>query len=109
MTAFDAKNAGDLGEKNMHQMGIDWVTFRGKLIKYWSMEKGEHYRIIVAAMRAKLEQNPQVKQILLSTGNLVLLPDHYQETNAPAEWRYFEIWMDLRSELKAAPTRDRRR
>jgi predicted NAD-dependent protein-ADP-ribosyltransferase YbiA (DUF1768 family) len=109
MTAFVAKNAGEIGEKNMQKMGIDWVTFDGKRMKYWSIEKGEHYRIIVAAMRAKLEQNPQVKQILLSTGNLVLLPDHYQETNAPAEWRYFEIWMDLRSELKAAPARDRRR
>jgi len=100
MTAFDAKNAGDLGEQNMKKMGIRWVTFRGKRMKYWSLEKGEHYRIIVAAMRAKLEQNPKVKEILLSTGNLVLRPDHYQEQNPPAEWRYFQIWMDLRSELQ---------
>ena len=109
MTAFVAKDAGDIGEKNMQKMGIDWVTFDGKRMKYWSMEKGEHYRIIVAAMRAKLEQNPNVKQILFSTGNLVLRPDHYQEENSPAEWRYFQIWMDLRSELKAAPVRDRHR
>jgi hypothetical protein len=109
MTAFDAKNAGDLGEQNMKKMGIDWVTFDGKRIKYWSMKKGEHYRIIVTAMRVKLEQNPKVKEILLSTGSLVLLPDHYQEENPPAEWRYFQIWMDLRSELKAAPVPDRRR
>ena len=68
MTAFNAKNAGDIGEKNMQKMGIDWVTFDGKRMKYWSVEKGEHYRIIVAAMRAKLEQNPKVKEILLSTG-----------------------------------------
>jgi predicted NAD-dependent protein-ADP-ribosyltransferase YbiA (DUF1768 family) len=103
MTAFEAKTAGDLGEQNMKKMGIDWVTFGGKRVKYWSLEKGEHYRIIVAAMRAKLAQNPKVKEILLSTGNLVLRPDHFQEENAPAEWRYFQIWMDLRSELQ--PTR----
>ena len=109
MTAFDAKNAGELGEKNMRAMGVDWVTFDQKRMKYWSLEKGEHYRIIVAAMRAKLEQNPKVKEILLSTGTLNLLPDHYQEENPPAEWRYFQIWMDLRSELKAAPVPDRRR
>jgi predicted NAD-dependent protein-ADP-ribosyltransferase YbiA (DUF1768 family) len=101
MTAFDAKNAGDLGEQKMKTMGIDWVTFDGRRMKYWSVEKGEHYRIIVEAMRAKLEQNPQVKQILLSTGSLVLLPDHYQEQNPPAEWKYFQIWMELRSELQA--------
>jgi predicted NAD-dependent protein-ADP-ribosyltransferase YbiA (DUF1768 family) len=85
------------------------VTLNGKRMKYWSMKKGEHYRIIVAAMRAKLEQNPKVKQILLSTGNLVLLPDHYQEKNPPAEWRYFQIWMELRNELKAAPGPDKHR
>ena len=41
ITAFDAKNAGDLGEKNMRKMGIDWVAFRGEQMKYWSKEKGE--------------------------------------------------------------------
>jgi predicted NAD-dependent protein-ADP-ribosyltransferase YbiA (DUF1768 family) len=103
MTAFDAKNAGALGEENMKKMGIDWVTFDGKRMKYWSMKKGEHYRLIVAAMRAKLEQNPKVRETLLSTGNLILLPDHYQEQNPPAEWLYFQIWMDLRAELHATP------
>jgi hypothetical protein len=86
-------------------MGIDWVTFHGKRMKYWSLEKGEHYRIIVEAMRAKLEQNPEVKRILLSTGNLVLRPDHHQEPNPPAEWQYFQIWMDLRSELQTRAQR----
>jgi predicted NAD-dependent protein-ADP-ribosyltransferase YbiA (DUF1768 family) len=108
MTAFDAKNAGELGEQNMKKMGIDWVTLDGKRMKYWSAEKGEHYRIIVEAMRAKLEQNPKVRQILLSTGNLILLPDHIQEENPPAEWRYFQIWMDLRSELKTRALDPRR-
>jgi predicted NAD-dependent protein-ADP-ribosyltransferase YbiA (DUF1768 family) len=103
MIAFDAKNAGELGEQNMKKMGIDWVTFDGKRIKYWSMEKGEHYLLILAAMRAKLEQNPKVKEILLSTGTLILRPDHYQEDNPPAEWEYFKIWMDLRNELQTLP------
>ncbi len=101
MTAFDAKNAGALGEENMKKMGIDWVTFDGKRMKYWSMTKGQHYRLIVAAMRAKLEHNPKVKETLLSTGNLILLPDHYQEQNPPAEWLYFQIWMNMRAELHA--------
>jgi predicted NAD-dependent protein-ADP-ribosyltransferase YbiA (DUF1768 family) len=101
MTAWDAKNAGGLGEENMKKMGIDWVTFDGKRMKYWSRQRGEHYRLILAAMRAKLEQNPKVKEVLLSTSNLVLRPDHYQEENPPDEWHYFQIWMDLRSELQA--------
>jgi hypothetical protein len=108
MVAFDAKDAGTLGEEKMKKMGIDWVTFGGKRMKYWSLEKGEHYRVVVEAMRAKLDQNPKVKEILLSTGNLILRPDHHQEENPPPEWRYFEIWMEMRSQLlKALPVRDR--
>ncbi len=100
MTAFDAKDAGTLAEKNMRQMGIDWVTFEGKRIPYRSAAKGEHYRLIVEAMRAKLEQNPKVREILLATGNLVLRPDHTTEPDEPAEWRYQQVWMEIRSELK---------
>jgi predicted NAD-dependent protein-ADP-ribosyltransferase YbiA (DUF1768 family) len=100
MVAFDAQKAGAAAEENMKRMGIDWVTFQGKRMKYRSKEKGDHYRLIVEAMRAKLEQNPKVQEILLSTGGLLLLPDHVQEKDAPAEWRYFQIWMELRSELQ---------
>jgi predicted NAD-dependent protein-ADP-ribosyltransferase YbiA (DUF1768 family) len=102
MTAWDAKNAGDAAYENMKKMGIDWVTFEGAMMPYWSKTKGEHYRIIVEAMRAKLGQNPKVREMLLSTGDLTLLPDHYQETDPPAEWFYFNIWMDLRTELQAS-------
>jgi predicted NAD-dependent protein-ADP-ribosyltransferase YbiA (DUF1768 family) len=100
MIAFDAKSAGDAAEQNMRKLRIDWVTFEGKRMKYRSIEKAEHYRLIVAAMRAKLEQNPKVREILLATGDLILRPDHIQEPNAPPEWRYFQIWMDIRSELQ---------
>ena len=99
MTGFEAKDAGTLGEENMRKLGIDWVTFQGRRITYRSAVKGEHYRLIVGAMRAKLAQNPKVREILLSTGNLILLPDHIQEAGAPPEWQYFKIWMELRGEL----------
>ena len=100
MTAFEAKAAGDIGEDNMRRMGIGWVTFEGVRMPYRSMIGGEHYRLIVEAMRAKLAQNPEVRRILLATGNLILLPDHVQEASAPPEWAYFTIWMDIRSELQ---------
>ncbi len=100
MTAFAAKDAGTVAEENMRRFGIDWVTFEGRRMPYRSKEKGEHYRLIVEGMRAKLEQNPRVREVLLSTGDLILRPDHIQEPDAPPEWRYFEIWMDLRSRLR---------
>lgn len=103
MTAFEAKQAGTLAEENMRTLGIDWVTYNGKRFPYRSQTPGEHYRLIVAAMRAKLEQNPEVKRILLATGDLILKPDHHTETNPPPEWKYYEIWMQLRNESQKEP------
>ncbi len=100
MTGFEAKEAGTLAEQNMQKLGIDWVTFDGRRLPYRSMVKAEHYRLIREAMLAKLNQNPKVREMLLSTGDLVLRPDHVQEVNAPPEWAYFQIWMEIRSELK---------
>jgi hypothetical protein len=100
MTGFEAKDAGTLALENMRKMGIDWVTFEGRRMPYRSKQKGEHYRLILEAMRAKLAQNPKVREILLSTGDLVLLPDHIQEADPPPEWLYFRIWMELRSDLQ---------
>jgi predicted NAD-dependent protein-ADP-ribosyltransferase YbiA (DUF1768 family) len=100
LASFEANKAGALGEDNMKQMGIGWVSFEGKRFAYRPKEPGEHYRIIVAAMREKLAQNPQAKKVLLATGDLILKPDHHQEPDAPAAWRYFEIWMQLRAELQ---------
>lgn len=101
MTAFEAKRAGDLGSDHMRRMGIDWVTFEGRRFDYRPKQPGEHYRLIVDAMREKLRQNPEVRRVLLATGDLLLKPDHHQEPDAPAAWRYCEIWMQLRAELKA--------
>jgi len=100
MTAFEAKKAGDLASQNMGEMDIDWVTFEGKQMEYRPSEPGEHFRIIVEAMREKVRQNPEVQRVLLSTGDLVLKPDHHQGADPPAAWRYHEILTLLRSELQ---------
>ena len=100
LTSFDAKHAGDLGEKNMQVMGISWVTFEGKRMEYKPTVPGEHYRLIVEATREKVRQNSDVKKVLLSTGDLILKPDHHQEPDAPAAWHYFDILMQIRTELR---------
>jgi predicted NAD-dependent protein-ADP-ribosyltransferase YbiA (DUF1768 family) len=99
MTAFDAKRAGDLAWQNMERMRIGWVSFEGRRFAYRSARPGRHHRLILAAMREKLRQNPEVRRVLLSTGDLVLRPDHHQESDAPPEWRYCEIWMRMRAEI----------
>jgi predicted NAD-dependent protein-ADP-ribosyltransferase YbiA (DUF1768 family) len=100
MTAFEAKAAGTLAEENMKRMGITWVTFAGKRMEYRSAVPGRHYKLIVAATRAKVSQNPTVKKVLLATGDLILKPDHHSEPNAPPEWRYFEILTQIRTHLQ---------
>lgn len=106
MVAFEAKHAGDLAEANMKKIGIIWASLDGQRFAYRPSKPGRHYRLILAASWAKVRQNPEVKTVLLATGDLILKPDHHQEPNAPAAWRYFEIWMKIRSELQ---TRERKK
>jgi len=100
LTAFDAKHAGDLGEQNMKTMAITWVSFEGQRFEYKPAAPGEQYRLIVAATWAKVRQNPEVRRVLLATGDLILKPDHHQEPDAPAAWRYYEILTAIRTELQ---------
>ena len=100
MTAFEAKRAGDVASRNMAKMGIDWVSFESQQFPYRPAEPGEHYRLIEEATRAKVRQNPEVKRVLLATGDLKLKPDHHQEKDAPAAWRYYDILMKIRDELR---------
>jgi predicted NAD-dependent protein-ADP-ribosyltransferase YbiA (DUF1768 family) len=108
MIAFEAKSAGTLAEENMKRMGITWATFAGKRFEYRSAIQGEHYRLILAAAWAKVNQNPDVKRVLLATGDLVLKPDHYGEQTAPPEWRYYELWMQIRKQLFQSITERRK-
>src|SRR5206468_10473672 len=100
LVSFEAKKAGTLAEENMKKMGINWVSFEGKRFEYKPREPSEHYRLIVEATREKVRQNPEVKRVLLATGNLILKPDHHQEPDAPAAWRYYEILTQIRAELQ---------
>jgi predicted NAD-dependent protein-ADP-ribosyltransferase YbiA (DUF1768 family) len=104
LTAFDAKHAGDLANENMKKMGIDWVTFEGKRLEYKPTAPGDHYKLIVEATREKVRQNPEVLRVLLATGDLILKPDHHQEPDAPAAWRYYEILTMIRGELQQRAT-----
>ena len=99
MTSFEAKRAGSTAEENMRKMGIDWVSFEEKRFPYRSTTPGEHYRLNRCRHRGQGAQNPEVKRVLLSTGNLILRPDHHQEPDAPAAWRYYEILTKIRDGL----------
>ena len=106
MVSFEANHAGTLASDNMTKMGITWVSFEGKRFEYKPAVAGEHYKLIVDATWEKVKQNPEVKRVLLSTGDLILKPDHRQEANAPAAWRYYEILTQIRTELQKSQASD---
>lgn len=100
MVAFEAKRAGSQASKNMKKENANWVTYKGKKMTYKTPEKGEHYQLIKKIMWAKVLQNPKVKDVLLKTGDLKLIPDHKVKADAPPAWRYNVIWMEIRDQLK---------
>jgi len=100
MTGFDAKKAGSAASKNMKVMDINWVTYNGNRMTYRTLDKGDHYRLIKRAMWAKLQQNENVRDVLLRTGDLILKPDHKQGDGTPHAWKYYEIWMEFRDVIK---------
>lgn len=99
MESHEAFAAGMEGFENMRAMGINYVTFEGRKYEYWVDRRNEHFDLIVQAMRAKVEQNPKVKEVLMATGTLKLRADHFEPQDAPPSWQYYQIWMELRSEL----------
>ncbi len=99
MIGHQAKSAGTTASENMKKMGINWVTFEGKRMEYRTPEKGIHYNLIVEATRAKVNQNQEVGEVLKSTGDLILRPDHKQAEDTPPAWGYCDIMMKIRGLL----------
>lgn len=109
MVGFEAKTAGARAETNMAILGINWVTFEGRRMKYWSHERGAHYELIRQVLEEKVRQNPRVQDLLLSTGELRLLPDNYDSLRDLPAWRYFDIHREIRDALRSedgSPAKD---
>ncbi len=102
MSAFDAHAAGVKAEQNMKELGIDWISFDGKRLVFKTVPQDidRHYTIIESAMRAKVEQNPKVKEVLMATGDLILKPDHFEDKDGTKSWQYYAIYMKLRDEMR---------
>ena len=69
-----------------------------------SREKGDHYQLILRVLWEKVRQNPEVRDLLLSTGDLILNPDNFDSLRGLPAWRCFDMYMDIRRTLKDAKT-----
>jgi hypothetical protein len=57
-----------------------------------------HLDIITRALRAKLDQNPDLWALLLKTKCLVLKADHKVSETDPPAYKYYSLYMQLREE-----------
>jgi hypothetical protein len=99
LSGFDAKKAGDKANENMKKLGIAWVTYQGQHFEYKGAGQQTHYDLIFRATNAKVEQNADVKAILIKTGHLKLLPDHQQSADITPAYRYYDMYMKIREGL----------
>ncbi len=97
LTSFESKDAGNAANANMKKLGIAWVTYQNKKMLYKTTDQMAHYALICRATMAKFEQNKIVSNLLAKTKGLKLLPDHKEDTSAPA-YKYFDIWMRIRDQ-----------
>lgn len=103
LTAFEALKAGRQADEVMLKQNINWVSFEGYKMEYKGKDTDAYYDVIEAATRAKIDQNPEVKKVLIATGDLVLRPDHHEDKVKTKAWKYYDIYMKLRAELKTNP------
>ena len=102
LSGFESKKAGDAANKIMKANKIKWVSYKGKIFNYKDKAKGSkfHYDLIYKATKAKINQNPKLKKLLLKTKGLKLLPDHKIRKSSPASYFYNKILMKIRVNLK---------
>lgn len=101
LDGFIAKKAGDDANKINKKYGFNWVSYKGKKFDYKDHASGSkyHLKIMKQALRDKVYQNREVKELLRKTKGLKLTPDHSQGSNPPPSYKYHEIYMDIRKGL----------
>ena len=103
MVGNEAKSAGTMANKIYADFSLKNVNWGEHFFDYVDHAEGSayHYALIKRVLKAKLDQTPGLWELLLSTGDLTLRPDHKPGVNDPASYRYFEIYMVLRSERQS--------
>lgn len=99
MSGFESKHLGDAASAVMNEHGFNWVTYRSEKLLYPEQTPGPFHALIESAMLAKLEQNSEVRRVLLATGDLVLRPDHDMPPHASPAHHYYAMWMVLRARV----------
>ena len=100
-----AKNAGNSANKIYVKHNLKDISWGKHFFNYNDMAEGSqyHYFLIKRALRAKLDHNQGLWELLMRTGCLTLKPDHNVSETDPPSYKYFNIFMELRSERQFVP------
>ena len=100
-----AKGAGNSANKIYAKYNLKNVNWGEHFFDYNDRAEGSNYHLILIkkALRAKLDQNKGLWELLMKTGCLTLKPDHIMNENDPPSYKYFNIFMELRSERQFVP------
>lgn len=100
-----AKAAGNEANKiyaSNNLKNVNWGDFFFDYVDH-GLGSDYHYLLIKRSLKAKLDQNPGLWELLMKTGCLTLRPDHKMGENDPASYHYYKIYMQLRSEKQFVP------
>jgi hypothetical protein len=105
MVAFAAKDAGNAANRIYRERGLVDVSWGTSFFDYFDEGPGSavHYDLILSALRAKLDQNPGLWELLLRTRCLELRPDHRIDETDPPSFQYHKMMMKLRATRAAEP------
>lgn len=100
MVGFEAKKAGNLANQIYKNHQLVNVSWQHHFFNYVDFAEGSsfHYQLITRALKAKLDQNAGLWDLLLKTRCLRLSSDHRPGPKEPPSFRYFEILMLLRNQ-----------
>jgi predicted NAD-dependent protein-ADP-ribosyltransferase YbiA (DUF1768 family) len=101
MSSWDSKSAGNFANQMYADHGFKMINYFDHWFSYTDKAEGSqfHLELITRAIRAKVEQNLEIKNLLLKTSGLKLRPDHLMSENAQASFKYHEILEKIRDSL----------
>ncbi len=101
MYSWDSKSAGNWANQIYADNNLSMINYFDHWFIYTDGKEGSqfHLELITRAIRAKIEQNPEIKLLLLKTKGLRLKPDHQMSENVYPSFKYFEILEKIRDEL----------
>ncbi len=100
MTGFEAKAAGTAAGDIYKKFKLKNISYGTQTFDYKDFAAGSalHLDIISRALKAKLEQNPGLWELLEKTQCLRLRPDHKPGENDPPAYKYYDLFMQFRQE-----------